>query len=104
MTRKKRVRLLGDVIGLLVAGTIFVVPFIFMLVSSLKERREANLLQLSLPKVFQWENYLEVIKANNYLLIRSFKNSAVLTAGSVILLVLLKGSDRWAAGRCRSRW
>ena len=42
MTRKKRVRLLGDVIGFLVAGTIFVVPFIFMLVSSLKERREAN--------------------------------------------------------------
>ena len=35
MTRKKRVRLLGDVIGLLVEGTIFVVPFIFMLVSSL---------------------------------------------------------------------
>lgn len=27
MTRKKRVRLLGDVIGFLVAGTIFVVPF-----------------------------------------------------------------------------
>lgn len=89
MTRKKRVRLLGDVIGLLVAGTIFVVPFIFMLVSSLKERREANLLQLSLPKVFQWENYLEVIKANNYLLIRSFKNSAVLTAGSVVLLIVV---------------
>ncbi len=103
MTRKKRVRLLGDVIGLLVAGTIFVVPFIFMLVSSLKERREANLLQLSLPKVFQWENYLEVIKANNYLLIRSFKNSAVLTAGSVILLIVVCSMAGYVLQRRRDR-
>lgn len=88
MGRNKKLWLIGDIIGLLSATIFFLVPFVFMFVTSLKERREANLLQLALPDVFQWKNYSEVIQANNYLILRAFKNSAILTFGSLILLVL----------------
>ncbi len=50
--KKKRIKyLIGDVLGVLAAIIIFIIPFAFMLVNSLKERRESNLLQLSLPEV-----------------------------------------------------
>lgn len=89
MSKKKGLYLLGDVLGLLVAVIVFIVPFAFMLVNSLKERRESNLLQLSLPTEFHWENFTEVFKANNYQIITAFKNSAILVAGSVIILIFV---------------
>lgn len=89
MVQKKKLFLVGDIIGMIAAVGVFVIPFIFMLLSSLKERREANLLQLSLPESLQWGNYWEVIKANDFLVVKAFKNSAVLTLGSVIMLILM---------------
>jgi len=86
--KKKKLFLLGDIAGIICASVIYVIPFIFMLVNSLKERREANLLNLSLPQVFHWENYAEVFSANNFQIFTAFKNSLLITAGSVILLVI----------------
>lgn len=59
-----------------------------MLVNSLKGTKEANLMSLSLPEEIHLENYLEVIKANNYMLVTAFKNSLILALCSVILLIL----------------
>lgn len=89
MQKKKRLYLLGDIIGVIAAFFIFIVPFLFMLVNSLKERRESNLLNLSLPEVFQWENYKEVFTSGNYIVLTAFKNSFLITAGSVIILILI---------------
>ena len=50
MKRKKRLILLADVLGLVLSIIIFVFPFLFMLINSLKDRREANLLSASLPE------------------------------------------------------
>lgn len=80
---------LKEGIGCIVATFIFVIPFLFMLVNSLKDKKEANSLDFSLPAVPIFENYLEVIRNNNYQLIMAFKNSAVLTVFSVLLLVIL---------------
>ena len=49
MKKKKRLTLLGDILGCIFGILIFAVPFVFMFVNSLKDRREANLLNLSLP-------------------------------------------------------
>lgn len=87
--KKKKLYLLGDVLGLFFAAVIFIIPFLFMLVNSLKERRESNLLNLSLPEVFHWENYATVFSANNYQILTAFKNSILITACSVLLLVIL---------------
>lgn len=88
MQKKKRLYLLGDILGFLGAFLVFIVPFLFMLVNALKERREANLLSISLPKEMHWENFLEVFRANDYQLITAFKNSGLLVFGSVVILIL----------------
>lgn len=88
MNKKKKLYLIGDIIGVVAAILIFIIPFLFMLTNSLKERREANLLNLSLPEVFCWENFIEVFQANNYQLVTAFKNSILLVIGSVILLII----------------
>ena len=103
MVRKKKLMIVADLIGLLMAGVVFVVPFVFMLVNSLKERREANLLNLSLPKIFQWENYVEVIQANNYLIVRAFKNSVILTVGAVLILVIIGSMAGYVLQRKKGR-
>lgn len=60
-----------------------------MLVNALKDRRGANLLELSLPEEFMWENFKEVFEANDYLIVTAFKNSIILTAGAVIMLIVV---------------
>lgn len=89
MKRKKKLYLLGDVLGILAAIVVFIVPFVFMLVNALKERREANLLSIGLPKETHWENFIEVFKANDYQIMTAFKNSGLLVVGSVLILIVV---------------
>lgn len=78
-----------EVIGVVAATIIFIVPFVFIVLNSLKDRREANLLQFSLPSELHFENFIEVIQNNDYQLLLAFKNSSVLTIGVVICLIIL---------------
>lgn len=89
MNRKKGRILLGDIIGVFIAMVVFVVPFYFMFVNSLKERRESNLLTIKLPEVFQWDNYKEVLTTSNGIVITAFKNSVILTVGAVVTLLIV---------------
>ena len=47
MKKKKRLLLIGDIVGILVTIALFIVPFYFMLVNSLKSQKESNLLTIS---------------------------------------------------------
>lgn len=89
MKRKKRLCLLGDILGIVVAFIVFIVPFAFMLVNALKERREANLLSIGLPTEYHWENFAEVFRANNYQILTAFKNSGLIVLGSVLILIIV---------------
>jgi raffinose/stachyose/melibiose transport system permease protein len=89
MKKEKRLTLLGDILGCIFGILIFAVPFLFMLVNALKEKKEANLLSLSLPTSLEWSNFTEVIKSNNYQIITAFKNSIILTVGAVLLLIIV---------------
>lgn len=89
MKRKRSVVLLGDVLGCLIAGIVFIVPFLFMFLSSVKDRKEANLLSLSIPKEFHWENYITVFQENDYQIVRAFKNSLLLSGASVLILIIV---------------
>lgn len=102
MSKKLR-KILKEVIGCAAASLIFVVPFLFMLLNSLKSRQEANKLEFSLPTELHFENYIEVLQNNNYQIVMAFKNSAVLTAGSVVLLVLLCSMAGYVIQRRTSR-
>lgn len=103
MKKQKRLQMIGDVAGILFAFIIFVIPFLFMLTNSLKDRREANRLSLSLPEVFQWENYKDVLTHNNGVVLTAFKNSLLITAGSVLILIIISAMAGYVLQRRKGR-
>lgn len=101
---KRRIgRYLKEITGCAAAIVIFIVPFLFMLFQSLKDRRAANSLSFSLPEELHFENYLEVIKDNDYQLLNAFKNSTILAAGSVVLLILVCSMAGYVMQRRKSK-
>jgi len=83
-------RVLVDVISLIVIGILYVVPFIFILLTAAKPPAEAGLFQFTWPSQFQlFENIRKVLAFGNNRMYRAFWNSTVLTVGSVILIVFL---------------
>lgn len=79
-----------DAVALVVFTVIFVVPFIFILLTASKPRPEAALFQFSLPSKFQlFQNVRDVIVFGDKRMIRALWNSTLLTVGSVTLIVLL---------------
>ncbi|MDR1903720.1 MAG: carbohydrate ABC transporter permease [Treponema sp.] len=88
--KKKRSYLLLDIVTVCSALVIFIVPFYFMLINSLKNRREAGLMNLSWPlDTLHFENYAQVISAQRFMIVRAFFNSVIITAGSIVLLILI---------------
>ncbi len=87
-TKRNKLTLTGDVVGLLLCAVFYVIPFFFMIVNSLKDRKEANKLSISLPETLHFENFREVFQSSNYQVLTAFKNSILLTVGAVILLIL----------------
>src|SRR5690242_13642075 len=79
-----------DAVALVVFGIIFVVPFVFILLTAAKPRPEAALFQFSLPSKFQLlQNIRDVIEFGDRRMLRALWNSTLLTVGSVTLIVLL---------------
>jgi raffinose/stachyose/melibiose transport system permease protein len=89
MKNKKIKILAADIAVVLLAVIIFVVPFYFIFLNSLKDRQEASLMNLNWPSAFHPENYTEVIATNNYMILRAFWNSTLITTGSITLLVIV---------------
>lgn len=89
MNKRKVMVLLGDIIGLAGSFVIFGIPFLFMILNSLKDKKGANKLSLSLPEVWHFENFKEVFETRNYIILTAFKNSFILTAGAVLILIVV---------------
>ena len=66
---------------------IFIVPFYFMLLTALKDKKSAGLMTLDLPDGLHWENFKEVFDKSDLLL--AYKNSLTLTLVSVCLLIIV---------------
>lgn len=78
-----------DAASLVVIGIIFIVPFVFILLTAAKTRPEAALFQFSWPSQFQLlENIKEVMAFGENRMILALWNSLLLTVGSVTLIVL----------------
>ena len=87
--KKKRQILIGDIVGCTLAVIIFIFPFYFMFINSLKDRREANKLSIAFPTSIHWENYLDVLKNNNYQVLIAFKNSFLIMLFAVAVLIIV---------------
>ena len=78
-----------DVAALIVAGVVFIVPFVFILLTAAKTRQEAALFEFSWPSKWQLiENIRDVIGYGDNRMILAMWNSTLLTVGSVVLIVL----------------
>lgn len=95
-------------LGILAIGVtivLFVIPLLFMALTAMKDRREANRLEFSWPTNFALvENFQEVLSARKFMLVTAFINSTVLTVASVTIMVILAAMVAWVLQRRRSRW
>jgi raffinose/stachyose/melibiose transport system permease protein len=95
-------------LGILAIGVtivVFVVPLLFMALTAMKDRREANRLEFSWPTNFALvENFQEVLSARRFMLVTAFVNSTILTVASVAIMVVLAAMVAWVLQRRRSRW
>ena len=103
MKSKQRIRLLGDILGVLGAVFIFIIPFMFILLNSLKDRKESNKLSLSLPHEIVWTNFKEAIETNHYQVLTGFKNSLILTFFTVLILTIICAMAGYVIQRSQDR-
>jgi len=93
------------ILAISVTIVVFVIPLLFMALTAMKDRREANRLEFSWPTNFSLvENFQEVLSARKFMLVTAFINSTVLTVVSVAILVILAAMVAWVLQRRRSRW
>lgn len=79
-----------DAVALIVVGIVFIVPFIFILLTAAKTAPEAALFQFNWPNQFQLlQNIRDVLTYGDNRMFLAMWNSIVLTVGSVTLIVLL---------------
>jgi raffinose/stachyose/melibiose transport system permease protein len=87
------------------SGVVFVVPFAFILVTALKTRQEAGLLEFSWPTEFALlDNLRAVLEARDYILLIAFINSTILTVTSVAAMVVLAAMVGFVLQRRKTRW
>jgi raffinose/stachyose/melibiose transport system permease protein len=92
-------------VAILASVVVFVVPFVFIVLTAVKDRQQAALLDFSWPHQFQFvENFVAVIEARDYMLVIAFINSTVLTVVSVTGMVVLAAMVGFVLQRRRSRW
>lgn len=105
MKREKTRGVWVGLIAIALSIVIFIVPFIFILLTASKTQQEASLLEFSLPT--EWallDNIRVVLETRDGILIRSFINSAVLTVVSVSVMVVLAAMVGYVLQRRQSRW
>ncbi|MFE5408980.1 carbohydrate ABC transporter permease [Microbacterium sp. NPDC056569] len=94
------------VIAIFVSIVVFIVPFAFIFLTAAKNPQEASLFEFSLPQQgwYLWENFLAVLQTRDYIILRAFFNSTVLTVVSVAIMVVFSAAVGYVLQRRKSRW
>jgi len=91
--------------AIVATAVVFLIPFAFILVNAMKDEQQAARLDFALPTTFRiWENLVEVVTTRNWMLLKAFLNSAILTVGSVTLLVIVSAMVGFVLQRRKTRW
>jgi raffinose/stachyose/melibiose transport system permease protein len=74
--------------AVLLTVVLFWVPLYFVIVNAMKDPKEASLLSISWPSsIHIFDNIIEVITTRDFMLLRAFYNSILLTVLSILLLI-----------------
>ena len=93
-----------DLVALALAFVVFIVPFIFIVVTAAKTQLEASSLDFALPT--QWkivENLQAVLSERNGVMVTALRNSLILTVASVAITVVLASLIAFVIQRRRDR-
>jgi raffinose/stachyose/melibiose transport system permease protein len=94
-----------SVVAILASIVVFIIPFVFMLLTAVKDRQQAADLDFSWPHQFQFvQNFVDVVKARDYMLVIAFINSTILTVASVAGMVVLAAMAGFVLQRRKSKW
>jgi len=77
------------------------IPFLMILMNSLKTSAEASVIDFSLPAEFQWNNYAKVVESAH--LVRAFFNSLLISSASVMICILVTSMSAFILARHRTR-
>jgi raffinose/stachyose/melibiose transport system permease protein len=92
-------------IAILVSIVVFIIPFAFIVLTAVKDRTQSADLSFSWPHQFRFvQNFVEVIKARDFMLVIAFINSTILTVASVTGMVVLAAMAGFVLQRRKSRW
>ncbi|HEX8344163.1 MAG TPA: carbohydrate ABC transporter permease [Actinoplanes sp.] len=95
--------LIGLWIGLVVSCLVWLAPFVFMVLTSLKSTADINNSSIwSLPKDWQWHNYADAAERGDLWTVA--RNSAYIAVIKVPLGLLLSAAAAFAIARLRFRW
>ena len=93
------------ILAIAVTVVVFIIPLLFMVLTAVKDRKEAAKLEFTWPTNFQFvENFTQVLSARKFMLVTAFINSTILTVASVTILVVLAAMVAWVLQRRKSRW
>ncbi|GAB3601518.1 carbohydrate ABC transporter permease [Microbacterium tumbae] len=94
------------VVAILVSIVVFIVPFLFILLTAAKNSQESSLFEFSLPQQgwYLWENVMTVLETRNWMVVRAFVNSTILTVASVAIMVVFAAMVGYILQRRKSRW
>ena len=102
--RQARRYILGG-IAIVASIVVFLVPFAFIVLTAVKDRRQAATRSFDWPTSWHlWDNLMEVLKTRDYMLVTAFVNSIILTVASVTLLVIFGAMVGFVLQRRPSRW
>ena len=92
-------------VAILVTVVVFIVPFAFIVFTAGKTQAEAAALQFTWPTEWVlWDNIVTVIQNRDFLLVRAFVNSTILTVSAVAIMVILGAMVGYVLQRRKSRW
>lgn len=104
MSKSGRIRLrIAAVVMNLAVLVLYGTPFLFVILNAFKERRMASRMNISWPTSWHPENFAEVFKASDGMLLTAFKNSFIITILVVTLTVLLCASTGFFIQRRASK-
>ncbi|MFI5897710.1 carbohydrate ABC transporter permease [Actinoplanes sp. NPDC051513] len=105
VSRRPRKNLLLSIVAVVLSIIVFVVPFAFILLTAVKDQRQASLLDFSWPHQFMFvQNFMDVLEARDYMLVIAFINSTILTVASVTIMVVFGAMVAFVLQRRKSRW
>lgn len=94
---KNKTATIAGRVFLCIVAAIFIFPFIVSVLLSFKSKQETAKNVLALPSVLHIENYTEAMEKANIL--HSMGNSIMVTAASVILVIVVASMAGYAIGR-----